>query len=73
MFSLVRIFHFLKIYLRNKINWTHIVLDYSCNIAFAVRICLYITVLISVALVLICNGVLAYSWPQIALNECAVL
>lgn len=41
MFSLVRIFHFLKIYFRNRINWTHIVLDYSCNIAFAVRICLY--------------------------------
>lgn len=40
-FSLVRIFHFLKIYFRNKINWAHRVLDYTCNIPFAVRICLY--------------------------------
>lgn len=38
--SLVRIFHFLKIYFRNKINWIHKILDYRCNVPFVVRICL---------------------------------
>lgn len=35
------IFNLLKIYFRNQRKWTHRVLDYSCNIPFAVRICLY--------------------------------
>lgn len=40
-FSFVKIFHFLKIYSRNKIKRTHRILDYGCDIPFAVRICLY--------------------------------